>query len=413
MAKTKIGEDTKREKKAKFVRYERINAKAQRKFESLLKNDKNALAIFKQVSAGNNVYIRESRKEDSKFDLSWIKNIEDTLPHVEKIIEHPKISTKTTSDVVPLELRKKINSESVQHLASHAQFVKTVDKNGNVTPEKLLNIFVEYEYNIYENRMVATLIRHLIIFLGIRYNYLNKNSGLVNYETLYVKNVSEVNGCHLEVETKIKFSRNTVDKNGNDMKSYLDRIKYMVDLVSTFNHTSFMKNFTKVRDVHTPLLRTNIIRKNPDYRACAALLSFLNSYNKIGINFTVHEDFHKLSKEDEKYLSSLNVLNFLSMNANPSEEAILTKEKEYEPKVLVDDKDLFYFENYKDRPVFVRADDAYFKDIEKQLAPVVKEKPTKEEIAANKAAYKEKKRLEAEKRALLELKKRKDKARKE
>src|SRR5574344_845059 len=210
MAKTKIGEDTKREKKAKFVRYERINAKAQRKFESLLKNDKNALAIFKQVSAGNNVYIRESRKEDSKFDLS-----------------------------------KKINSESVQHLASHAQFVKTVDKNGNVTPEKLLNIFAEDEYNIYENRMVATLISHLIILFGIRYNYLNKNSGLVNYETLYVKNVSEVNGCHLEVETKIKFSRNTVDKNGNDMKSYLDRIKYMVDLVSTFNHTSFMKNFTK------------------------------------------------------------------------------------------------------------------------------------------------------------------------
>jgi len=406
--------ETKRAKKAQFVHYERINKKAQRKIESLLNHDKNALAIFKQISAGHNTYVRATRKEDSYFDMSWIKNIEDTLPHLEKIIEHPKITTKTTTSVVPLELSKKINSESVQHLASHSQYVKSVDKDGNVIPERILNIFTEDEFVTYENRMIATLIRHLIIFIGKRYEYLSKNSELVNNETLYVKSISNVNNCKLEIETKIKFSRNTVDRDGNDIKSYLTRVEYMKNLVNTFNHTEFMSNFTKIRDVRSPLLRTNIIRKNPDYRACAQLFTFINSYNKIGINFTVHEDFKKMSSEEEKYLGSLNVLNFLSMNCDPSIEAINVKEKTYTPKVMTTaDDGLFYFENYKDNPVFIRADDKYFEELEKLITPEVKAKPSKEELEVYKENYKKKKEIEAQKQALLLLKKRKEKAEKD
>ena len=412
--KNTLNPNSMRVKKAQFVHYERINKKAQRKIESLLNNDKNALEIFKQISAGHNTYVRVTRKEDSYFDINWIKNIEDTLPHLEKIIEHPKITTKTTNSVVPLELCKKVNSETVRHLASHSQYVKSVDKNGNVIPEKLLNVFTEDEYNTYENRMIATLIRHLIIFIGKRYEYLSKNSELVNVETLYVKNVSYVNNCHLEVETKIKFSRDTVDRDGNDIKSYLSRIEYMKNLVNTFNHTEFMSNFSKVRDVHNPLLRTNIIRKNPDYHACAQLFTFINSYNKIGINFIVHEDFKKMSRDEEKYLGSLSVLNFLSMNCDPSVAAINVKEKTYSPKVMTTaDDSLFYFENYRDNPVFIRADDKYYEDIVKTITPKLKAKPSKKELEVYKEGYKKKKEIDAQKEALLLLKKRKEKAEKE
>lgn len=101
------------------------------------------------------------------------------------------------------------------------------------------------------------------------------------------------------------------------------------------------------------------------------------------------------------------------MNASPTVEPLVIREKQYEPKVLTKvDDDLFYYDNYGDQPEFIRADQTYYDDLKREISAEVKEKPKKEDIKVHKEAYKVKKEIDAQQRALDELKKRKEKERK-
>ena len=97
--------------------------------------------VYEPVRKGKNTYLRVDRTQTTDLDLSWVKRIEDCVPQLGKITTNPKKVMQIFSEVVAVEKAKKITAESVVHLASHTQFVKTVDEHGNVTPNKILNIY--------------------------------------------------------------------------------------------------------------------------------------------------------------------------------------------------------------------------------------------------------------------------------
>ena len=72
--------------------------------------------IYRALLNGKNSYLRMSRSESSHFDPSWIKVIEDCLYDLGEIVNNPYQVTKSEGAVVPVELAKKIDGESVQHL---------------------------------------------------------------------------------------------------------------------------------------------------------------------------------------------------------------------------------------------------------------------------------------------------------
>lgn len=400
----------KKEKKvrARKIAYNHINLKARKKVDALLLHNKDALNIFNAIDDGKTSYLKEVRKETTSFDETWITLIEETLPHLEKVIEHPRITTKSVNEVLPIELSKKVTSESVQHLASHSQFIKTVKPNGDVVPERIMNVLTDDNFVTYENRMIATLVRHLILFLYKRYDYLMKNAGLFDYETLYVHNESVVNGNKVEVETKVKYSHVATDQNSQSVQTYIDRIKHMYDLVSTFKRTELMEMLKKTADIRLPLLKTNIIRKNPDYRSCANLLVFIERYDKIGITFLVEQRFDSFKADTQKYLKELVLLNFLSLDAEPNSEVLKEAKHLYKPHfITTPDDDLFDFNDFSTSPIYIRADKEYFEKKLEKVEKIAKPKPTREELEAKKAAYAEKRRIENEKRKADELLKRK------
>ena len=83
---------------------------------------------------GHNSYLRFKMQGSSFFNNEWIARIEDCIYELGQIVNNPKEVTTTEGHVTPIELAKKIDGESVQHLASHSQFVKEVDEKGNVIP---------------------------------------------------------------------------------------------------------------------------------------------------------------------------------------------------------------------------------------------------------------------------------------
>ena len=82
--------------------------------------------ILAALSNGKNTYMRMDRVESSSYDSSWIDEIENVIFDLGTIIANPKQVTKAEGNIVPVELARKISAESVQHLASHTQYVKEI-----------------------------------------------------------------------------------------------------------------------------------------------------------------------------------------------------------------------------------------------------------------------------------------------
>ena len=386
----------------------KLDQKLSSRIESMLKSDKNALAVFDALKNGQNTYVRMERTEDSAVDISWVNIINDTIPAIGKIIQNPRITTKTVDYVVPIELSKKINSESVRHLSSHSQFVKEIGADGTVIPKKILNQLAEDNIKTYENRLVATLIKHLFIFLRKRYEYIMKYSPLCDFETLYVKNTTTIDGSLVEIETKIKFARDTDDRDGANLKSYAAKVEEMMHYLSGYTHSDFMSQFKNERDVRLPVLQTNILRKNPDYRKCLRLFTYIEGYSKLGINITVKENYKEINAEDQRDINKMIFANFLTLKGKSNDRDIKVIKKTYKPKIQNNlDDIIFCFKDFASSPDYVRVDKEYFDELNQSVPKDLKAKPSKEDLAYRKAEYEEKQRQIKLEKAAKNLEKRK------
>ena len=356
---------------AKLSKYQTLQKKLMSQTTKLFDlND--AKELYTALSNGQNSYLRFDRFESSAMDMTWVKQIEEAIPDLNEIVNNPKRTIQTLAEVVEIEKVKKTSRESVQHLASHSQFVKTIDEDGNVTPSKILNVYNDDFFAIYENKFVATLLRRLFIFVEKRYDYIIHQATLRDVEMLYFKNKTNIDGSEIEIETKIRYSKPSLDDADEKLAKMIKRINDIRRYLRFFGNSEFMRILHRERDVRNPILQTNIIRKNPKYRHCYHLWQFINSYNEAGVEVKVEENFSKLSEEDLKEINKTLVMNFLALKGRdaPKEEV---KPKIYRPRILKTyDDDMYNPGPSFDAPVeFIRVDEKYrqYMDTLKDLNP--------------------------------------------
>jgi len=326
--------------------------------------------VYASISHGDNSYLRINRVETSAFDKSWIERIEDCIPELEEIVTNPRRVISTEGNVVPVELAKKTNSESVRHLATHTQYVKEYKENGDVTPSKILSMSNEDDYNIYENRFVATLIRRLVLFIEKRYEFIVEHALLKNTEEMRMKSRSVIDGSVVELETKVKVIK-PADYDGVEEKNrYVQRIINVRDHLRFCYTSQFMRMMRTEKDVRNPVIMTNIIRKNPLYHKCYNLWKYIEGYTSAGITYSVNDQGVEFTNE---MISEMNVAmtsSFLAVRSqNPSAFAFM-KEKVYKPKILrsIDDEEFEYGPYLKGPVEFVRVDDAFRKATEQKTS---------------------------------------------
>lgn len=324
-------------------------------------DDENAKEIFNALKTGQNQYLRLDRIESSSFDNSWIENIESCLFDLGTIINNPRMVTKTTADLTPIELAKKTNSTSIMHLASHTQYIKDIDENGNVIPNKILSIGAEDDLKTYENRFIATLIRKLVLFVEKRYEFAKSFASLMDHEQLYFKNQSDLHGSKVRIETKIVVDSPKEEKVEIVTTDYLKRIEQVREYILYYYNSRFMKIFKTDKNVRNPILQTNIIRKNPKYHHCYELYRFIESYDKLGVNYSVEEEYQDFNSEEINSLNLLMLYNFLSLQGKDKESKTETKTNQYDPVILKssDDEEFVYGPLLKGPISFVRTDKAY------------------------------------------------------
>lgn len=337
--------------------------------------------LFNAFLNGKNSYLRLTRSESSHFDPSWIKVIEDCLYDLGEIVNNPRQVTKIQSDVVPVELAKKINGESVTHLASHTQYIKDIADNGDVVPSKILSHFNEDDIHTYENRFIATFIRRLVLFIQKRYDFVLKTIPDYVDEVMIIKNTSYINGQTVEIETKIRVKKESDDDVSIAAKAYAERIKTMMEYVVYYYNSPFMRQMKTEKDVRKPILQTNIIRKNPKYRKCYETFTFIEKYDSLGVTYKVDEKYTNFTQKDREEINNLFFSSYLAMKDTTNFNKIKTNNKVYKPRIRssIDDEHFVFGELLRGPIEFVRVDEEYRKYLQSQIRTDLPQHPTKVE----------------------------------
>ena len=343
--------------------------------------------VLDALSHGKNTYLRMDRVESSDFDLSWINKIEDVLYDLGEIIKAPRISTKQVADLAPVELARKVTGESIQHLASHTQYVKEIDDYGNVIPSKVLNIANEDEIFTYENRFIATFIRKLVLFIEKRYEFAKNFASLHDEEVLYLKNKSHMGKTDIEIETKVRVSTETESLMAQKHNEAFARIEEIRRYVTYYYASPFMKAFKTDHNVRNPIVKTNILRKNVKYKHCYDVYRYIESYTRLGVRFRVDERYSDFTEKEMKQLNYALFASYLAVQGQKKSVNGKLFSKEYKPHILhsMDDESFLYGPYLKGPISFVRIDEGYRQYLESLRYKNLPERPS----AAEKEYYAE------------------------
>ena len=340
---------------------------------------------FKNVNEdlynGQNSYLRIRMKGSSVFNDEWILKIEDCVYELGQIVNNPLEVTKTEGDLTPIELARKINYESIQHLASHSQYVKDIDENGNVMPAKILAQFHKEELHTYENKFIATFIRRLVLFVEKRYDFIKNTVNFDTKDVMYVKNKSIVDGQEVTIETKVTLKKANEDALSAVGREFVKRVENMRRYVNYFYNSPFMKELKTEKNVRKPILQTNIIRKNPYYRKCYETFLFIEKFSSLGIEYTLDEKYQDFNENERKALNYILASNLLSLEATEESKVYKKSTKTYKPKLLPScDDEIFTYGNLVKGPIeFVRVDEKYTEYLNAQLSTKIPPKPNKAE----------------------------------
>ena len=344
-------------------------------------NDEYFKNVNRDLFNGHNSYLRTRMKGASFFNDEWIKKIEDCIYELGQIINNPLEVTKAEGELTPIELAKKINYESIQHLASHSQYVKDIDEEGNVIPSKILAQFHKEEIHTYENRFIATFIRRLTLFVEKRYDFIRSTVSFDTKDIFYIKNKSVVDGKEVEIETKVTVKKANEDSQSKIGREYVKRVEEMRRYVNYFYSSPFMKEFKTEKNVRKPILQTNIIRKNPYYRKCYETFLFIERFSSLGVEYALDTRFQSFNEKERKELNYILASNLLSLGSTETSKVYKKSNKSYKPKLLnsIDDEMFVYGDLVKGPIEYVRADSKYLEYLQSKVDKSIPKRPNKAE----------------------------------
>ncbi len=241
-------------------------------------------------------------KSTEVYDWTDIfKKIEDAYPAFKAICEKPKSHLKSSNEVRPIETVKRIGYESIPYLAAHSEDWLARTASG-LKPARLFSRIEDDDYQIYENRVVKTLVDLNISFLRKREKELNAQRdqlrGIINsgvqtgsfgFDVSFQKAVAELIKSDSEDDTYRSESLELAEKLGK--KAHILLKKYR-----TLKSTRLYNYLKRSRVVSNPLNETNILLIDKHYSVIFKLWKSIHKVlipreNIVEYEESVGEDF--------------------------------------------------------------------------------------------------------------------------
>lgn len=267
--------------------------------EGALEEDRYFQYLFEMIQAGDNTLEQKNRVLHKVVDERWLTVVEEGIESIFNIVDKPRRFIATSEEVVPVALAKKITADSVRHLSQNTQFIAS-NEAGEIQPTRILNVTTEESYDLYENRFVYHLIQRLFAFVDKRTDIIFWSTG---DETCNVMSMeSKIDDAYEEISYKVEMTiknRQSYVENDTDNMELFKRIDRVRRMSRTLRASSFCDIMNGCAKVRSPIQRTNLMMKDPDYRACYKLWQFIEGYDEVG--YTIEEQDSAL-QFDEEYL---------------------------------------------------------------------------------------------------------------
>ena len=269
--------------------------------------------ILSRVKGGKKTVFNKTLTEIRDFDLSFLDVIESVYPAMVKVMKDPKRTIRYEEEIVSVEKARKVNSTTVKHLSSHTHLIKEITDAGDVVPSKVLSTYTEDELGIYENRFIKSLVKRVEIFLERRYDVMKDSLESFSTNKLNVSNEFLASGQQIKISLDVEI-KDDLTENKERTKEQFNRLLEIRRMVKGLKNTEFMRALTKAKDVLPPIMKTNILMHNPDFKMCYNLWLYLDRVDDISTNIQSNEKSYRYSEilnNDVNAIMSLALTSFI------------------------------------------------------------------------------------------------------
>ncbi|MDE5897090.1 MAG: DUF2357 domain-containing protein, partial [Clostridia bacterium] len=200
---------------------------------------------------------------------------------------------RTNGEVVPIEKVKRISKDSVEHLAKHSEMITHVpeEQSDQIVPDKLYMTEKLSDYAVYENRFLYMMLCYLRDFIDFR---------LEKIETLrrtYIGDMEVSKEIVTKKRTLIIQSKVYEKRTDNPFPiadaasaALVQRIRDCQSIVSSLLNTDLMQQVAKSPMIKPPIVKTNVLKMNNNFKRALALYDYVASYQGLGFS---HEEVRR------------------------------------------------------------------------------------------------------------------------
>lgn len=281
-------------------------------FYSCIENAKSPLGdfLFNELQQGEKTIYNKTVRETKIFDGNFLDVVIGAYPSLLKICRDPKKTLAYMQEVVAMEKAKKVDSESIRHLASHTQYIRDINEQNEVIPSKILSTYAEDNIGIYENRFIKSLINRVIVFLDTRLKLMDENLESISADEISYKNNIKLSHRKIDLEMNIKISNEILDET-QKARELFDKTKNALDKYRALKGTGLYQAVAKFKDVVPPIMKTNIILHNPDFKIAYNLWLYIDRTTEVGYNVQSDE---KTNDDDDVILNDFNHIGVFLIN---------------------------------------------------------------------------------------------------
>lgn len=267
-----------------------------------------------------------------EFNYEWLDIIEDCLPYIDNILRNPKRFIINEEEIVKVELARRVTVESVIHLSQHTNLISKIEDNGDVKPTKILNINKEESMDTYENRFIYTLVNNLRTFFEQRLEVSGGNSYCFDKNNLQYEANTKVFGEDLKISLEISdVTKNVMEHTGDRGGLTLaERIRKAKTQIDGFFGSELVQILAKlhVSFVRSPIKKTNVILKNPNFRKAEELWNYIQSFESKDKRKKEKRDFYDKGNLRDQYdqaflMTFIANRNFINSASGASEASII------------------------------------------------------------------------------------------
>ena len=249
-------------------------------------------SFFMNAMAGADNQVQFSnRRLEKTVDVTWVDAVENALEAFQTILSNPRHIIREEEIVVNVAQAKRGGADVVQHLAHHAAFVDKFDpKTHEVQPNRLMQKDRFDAHDQYENRLVYTALDLAYTFVRIRHDALMSamSDEFGAKLKLQTDMTTATEAVHMDMFLHIKETESALDTDARNADVFA-RISRIYRVLCMYMGSGFVQELAKAGKIKGAVIKTNVLKKNPNYRKVVQMYEFLRSYEDVGYTIRVVE----------------------------------------------------------------------------------------------------------------------------